>query len=565
MNTIDVANPQTRMNVNGQPQFLLLGDTTVINSNPAIQEKIRNKGSDVSINGFWGTLGLPDDRPLDFRGQLRVSRAGNLESVDPSVLEHIRELGAIKSPDSGRVVERFIDFNDIVFRDFQPEVNANAETGWIQDNIPKLRLTIFLGKDEGAIVYYDHGNGDSPDKTIEYILPQEEPVVMRDRLNYIFSIVPSRQIVKENGKLALGNEHDKDFVIKVLVFKRDNSEAVPQKALTEMIHKINNNPETGFGPSIDGENAKYRLLKYSRGSNSFEEVSTTVTVDSGAKTLLLIHGTFVLTANSFAGLMKREERYGNRSWLEKTIDTGDYAQVLAFDHPTVTEDAAQNVAVLFERLQLAGADFSANPVDVITTSRGGLVGKHFICVDPNAALPVRKAALIACANGVGYFTTGAYIGKLLGVFRALNAGNPIATAILAIVQFSVDTFLQLPGCQQMTIGSNRLQNVLNAVPHGVNTNVKFQTIVGDWDRVLTENEKWGKRMLDLGLDLIIQPMLGHENDWVVGTEKQKILPAGYEVAPIQVTSCHTIYLDTSPTIRDVHHLLENFLLQERLP
>lgn len=561
MNRIEIANKNLNNLRGDENHFILLGDSDVIKSNllkDAIEEKIKTKNLDESVPGFWGTLGTPDDSTIDFRGNLIVSRYGN-DSSSGEVLTNIEELYTINTlldKNTSKVIERFINFDDVEFTDFKLKVTKNKITGEVTDNIPKLRLTIFLGKDEGALVFYEHSKNksdQSDDKSLEYIFPIQEPVVDRDRITYIFPILPKYQITKKDGELTFGVEHNKSFVIKILTFERDNSQAEPLTTLKNIIKNANT---TFYNAHPDNESSKYALLKFDATNNVFlDEKNSSFSIDPTLKTLLLLHGTFSTTAMSFDGLRTQQYNGNKLSWLQKAITLGKYEQILAFDHPTITEDAEQNVAVLFNRLN--GIDFSENPIDIITTSRGGLVGKYLICLSSNTTLPVRKAAFIACANGSGYFTTGAYIGKLLGGFKVMTAGNPISSIILGIAQFSVETFLQMPGCQLMTTGSSRLTTILNANPLPINSLVEFQPIIGDWDKLLVDG--FFKRVAEQGLDLIIQLMLGYENDWVIGTDKQKIVPAGYNTIPLQVKSVHTQYLDTTKTIGDVHALLNIFL------
>ena len=562
MNTIEISNKTLRNGSKSNAQYILLGDSDVIKSNllnSAIATKVNTKNLDESIPGVWGTLGMQDDSVIDFSGVLSVSKYGN-DSSSGEVLTNIKELYTINpllDKNTSKVIERFINFDNIEFYNFELEVTKDKNTGEVTDNIPKLRVTIFLGKDEGALAFYEHSKNksdQSEDKALEYILPLNEPVACRDRITYVFPILPKYQITEKNGKLTFGVEHNKSFVVKFLTFKRNNTQAEPMATLNSIIQNAN---ASFYSSNTDKENPKYALLKFDVAKNDFFEVDNdTVKVDNTLKTLLLIHGTFATTALSFGGLKTQEYNCNKSSWLQNAVSSNKYEQILAFDHPTITEDAQQNVTVLLNRLN--GADFSKNPIDIITTSRGGLVGKYLICLSDNPSLPVHKAALIACANGVGYFTTGAYIGKLLGAYKVFTAGNPISSIILGIAQFSVDTFLQTPGCQLMTPCSPRLKTILTAVPQANNQSIIFQPIVGDWDKILADG--FMKRIAEQGLDLIIKTMLGDENDWVVGTCNQKILPNGYRTPPIQVMSGHTCYLDTDKTIGNVHQVLDNFLL-----
>jgi hypothetical protein len=69
-------------------------------------------------------------------------------------------------------------------------------------------------------------------------------------------------------------------------------------------------------------------------------------------------------------------------------------------------------------------------------------------------------------------------------------------------------------------------------------------------KLLTE---WGAR----GLDRIVKNVLGDQHDWVVGAEKQAIMPAGTDPA-VWVKSVHTKYLDETHCKEDVKKIIENY-------
>ncbi len=556
MNTVEVNTKNPALNLKGTP-FVLLGDTGITQSDllkDAVNEKINNYRPNEAVPGFWGTLGMADNSPLIFKGNLCVSKFGNDNSTGET-LEVINELAkvypAIGTPDN-KAIEHVLNFDNVNFPDFELHVEHDGK-GNVNDNIPKLRLTIFLKTDEGALAFYQHNYKDHTDDEpagIEYILPVDEitNINVRDRITYIFPILPNRRIKQDvAGKPVFAELTDKNFVIKVLTFPRPNKDGKAETIIKDVIDTVNNGDV----------NNKYALLKFDAAANAFSEVdNSTVKVDTALRTLLLIHGTFTDTEGSFGGL--RTQKPGERSWLQTKIDEGTYKQILGFNHPTISKNAADNVKELILRMN---ADFTGNPVDIITTSRGGLVGKYLFCLDTSNTLPVSKAALIACANGSGYFTVGNNIAKLLGILKTAAdlAGNPLGGIILGFAQFGAKVFLNMPGALQMTIGDASLNTILNAPVAAINHNMKIQPIIGDWDKVLVKDEPLIKRLAERGLDVVIQWCLGTENDWVMGTDYQKIMPTTNTAPFIKVVSMHTNYLYSGKTSGSVHKILDTFL------
>lgn len=533
-------------------QFLMLGSETaeIPEMQPLLRSKIA-KTMQAPVPGVWATLGMANNEALLWTGNLQFSRSGNDRSVGRT-LEEVKALYQINeelNAADNKVIENFINFDEINFPDF-PET-------FTEETMPQLRLTVFLQPDQGALVFFQHFKKSyktDKDSEIEYIQPEATPGFStdRDRLTYIFPMLPKQKIVEtaEPGVFKLeGPDLGKSFVIKVLTFKRNNDDHKADVVVNKIMAKV------GQGKG------KYKLLKFIYSKNEFYEVNDSdVLLDPQAKTLLLIHGTFSSTDNSYNGLLKKEYDNGSKSWLQKTMQTKGYLQIIALDHPTVSDDAKDNIDALLQILN--GFSFEGNPnVDVITTSRGGLVGRYITnCMGTNKQLPIRKMVNIACANGVGYFDTGRQIARFLSIWKVFlgGSGNPLGAAVVGLAQFSAEYFLQLPGCQQMTIGSDRLNNIINSVPSGASKQVVIQPIIGDWDASLVENEGLIKRLAERGLDLLIKSMLGKEHDWVVGTEKQRIAPAG-ALAPIQVRSMHVRYLNSDVCPDKVHEKIWNFL------
>lgn len=139
-------------------------------------------------------------------------------------------------------------------------------------------------------------------------------------------------------------------------------------------------------------------------------------------------------------------------------------------------------------------------------------------------IPIGQGALVACANGVGYFTAGWKVAKLLTVAKALlrGTGHPVLAFITGMAQHSAQYFLKLPGCRAMTPGSDWLESVAAVEP--TVQRPTYLPVIGDFAPRSLKGaglfRRWGAR----GLDLLIMPILGRRHDWVVGTRRQAIMP-----------------------------------------
>ena len=197
---------------------------------------------------------------------------------------------------------------------------------------------------------------------------------------------------------------------------------------------------------------------------------------------------------------------------------GVYDSIIAFDYPTLSMGPEENVLALLERLPFA---YRA-PANIITHSLGALMGKHLTSSVPN--IIVNRGALVAGANGVGYFSVGWKVTKFLSIFKKLNPGTSGAF-ISGIAQHSAEWLLKRPGCQAMTPGSDALTNILNARrPNNRQHLYRFLPIVGDYTSNLAEG-RWNRIKMN-AMDWVIKLALGPKHDWVVGSKAQAIVKPG---------------------------------------
>ncbi len=518
-------------------KYIILGSEQVstpgyVKSN--ILPKI-NKTNTEPVPEFWGTLGLADDSKINWSGYLEISSYGNKDfaGVVKDEVEIIKSCFPGLNPDQSSITERFISFDNIDF---------NLPKTFSPENIPSLRLDLMLGKDEGAIVFYQSDKEDTGDSTIEYILPQATEgynTNERDRLKYIFDLIPKyrlEEVGKTPGQYRFSTKKEtKPFIVKIITFKRNNDALSPDKALVkkdskEIIQKVE---EELSKQSLVNKIAKdHRLLVFDAEANNFK-VAGPGNIDTDKKTLFLIHGTFGSTESSFGHL------YGDEgTWFKTLMEVKNpvaYRQILAFDHPTIFYGAEENIAELFKQFDSLGIQPFTKDVDFIGTSQGGLLVQYLANL-ANDRIKAGKAALIASANGVGYLTAGKYIAKFLTILKYLFklSGMQAQALVAALAQHSAEFILQQPGFQIMTPGNEKLDSIINTPPYRKDT--LYLPLIDDYNESIfdSEDKKIKKFFEKIGagiVDNITKLILGEYNDWVVGTKNQFIVPAGYCAIP----------------------------------
>jgi hypothetical protein len=520
---------------------------------------------------FWGTLGWSDNSPFSYKGSIAFSEKGNERSkgITGKIVDELK----LFNPDiseSSPLIERFINFDECNLNQFKLFKKSRRQ----------LQLTLFLQPGEGALVYIQHSLKDDfqdPEADIEFVQPQKTSddfdSSKRDRLNYIFDFIPKNKVnfSMVNNELHLEQsqeENDSSFIVKILTFKRKEGKAID--LFRENMKRINKSAlygriEDGFAEKV-GED-KYAFFRFNPAINEtdnegmkrggkFEPVTDVTILDPGKKTLLLIHGTFSTTLNTFAHL--HYSKNGNPSLFQELVSEGIYEQIVAFDHPTISRNADENISHLLENY-FTNFSFGSNHVDAIACSRGCIVAEA-LSNHPDAPDKIKlgKIMLFSAANGVGYFEKGAYIPKFLSLWRK-TASGPFLKVILTLAQYSSEFFLQMPGCQQMTPEHPSLVNVLNRAPNSEHS--LFQCMVSDWNFDVARGHLF-KRSGAWLMDRSIALFLGKEHDWVVGCNSQRKLPVNAKrKQDIKLDSMHCRYFDETYTRSNpmVTHHIKSFL------
>lgn len=552
-----------------EKKFLLLGSVQDTNFE-ILKAQLDPKTSESVDPKIWGTIGWENDSAFLVQGTIDFSESGQTTESKGVVLNEIKDLYEINdklniSNENSRVLERYINLSDLEF---------NIPKEFMISQLPKLRLTIFLKENEGAVVFYQHSDRKDFNDTeafVDYILPKstdKDYTFNRDRLTYSIPVIPQNELFESDneGYLRLGkNKSTSSFIIKILTFVRSGSDAdeflkIATDTLNDKIKGLTYDWVHGyFGKK------KYALRIFNPNCNwendgneyggSFETIDDASNkIDFSKKTLLLLHGTWSNTFNSFKHLIVKEgDNFSNPSFLQDLISNGDYEQILAFDRPTMSADVNTNLEFFFD--YMIGRKFT-HPLDLITTSQGAIVAEA-LSASPIAknCITISRVVMFSAANGCGYVKTGENIGTLLGIFRKITPGMT-TKLILAFAQQSVDWVVSNPGLAQMHPESKLLHTILNSDPN--NPNTEFINVISDWDSKLIKARCAAlKKAPSILLDTMIKGSLGKTHDWVIGCDSQRIIPKkSIYKNQIEIISLHGKYLD-------VGHVLKKELLAYR--
>ncbi len=485
-----------------------------------IQRRSKTRG-----NHIWATLGPWDARELPFRGRLLCSTRGSQRSVpeyagqatidEIANVREAREAFLNRDPESA-VIERYISFEDV-------QLNQPLST-FTLDALPHARLTVFVRSDEGALVFLQRmprgsGSGkrklqNANDTDAEYLLPEatddDNDCSSRDRLNYRIPIYPEAEfeLTDEGNKLRAVPAPDCKMVLKVLVFKRRNSSS----------HDVIQRAAARLGLS------RHNLLRYRPEASRFEDVESD-RIEPGARTLLLLHGTFSSTEGTFGDLYNRPD-----SFLSRLMAGGHFDQILALDHDTIFVPPAENVS-RFDEI-LAGRTLH-KPVRAIGFSRGALLLKQ-MAISSEAAR-IEHGVTVAGANHVGYFAALRSLNWLLTAMRYLTPPGPALRILSAIAQHSSRALERLEGLRAMDRASDINRGILGH-PQLPTTLIPVagafhpSLVEGRWKRI-------SRRTLNAAISVLLTT---RSHDWVVAkAEQRRIEPLTEVRPPIEIRSRHT--------------------------
>ncbi len=479
---------------------------------------------------LWATLGWNHhNKALKPGGKIRFSKKGNYDSssITLEMVKCIRDSlpAGIKKE---HVLERYIDLTEVDFK-WEPET-------FDINKLPELRLTVFLNKSEGALVYYDYGSKavNSTDEGIEFIHPAPTNAAYstdRDRLDYFFPLLPPREAEALSNGAGKGKTHKLSnrkesarFVIKVLTFKRgkgtESSTGLIRRAIKNLSTLLRGNGQEEAIPE------RYRLLMFHAQGNYFHEIKAR-DIDPKQKTLLLVHGTFSDTHGSYGGLFARSGQTPD-TFLSELMRDGIFEQIIAFDHRTVFDDGFTNAEML--KKLLGGLKF-AHPIAIMGSSRGGVLAYLLATEGLMPHFKVDKVLTISGAFGVGYLDKAQ---KGLGLLNAFRKINPVELPLLVtLAQHSAQWLVDQPGLRQITPGDKLLLNVIG--PNVQHSAAAYMNIRTDWHPSIAPRLKGPKIMLDRAIRLF----LGKKHDWVVGYSNQVHDVPYKSQAPKSIKGVHT--------------------------
>ncbi|PTB97368.1 hypothetical protein C9994_03275 [Marivirga lumbricoides] len=591
---------------NGTTHFIPLGNFKRLDQ-PQIQDIEAHLpfSKTEKIEKIWGTLGWKDDKPFHERGVVKFSESGQLTEAKGATLKQIEMLYDIYPEiplHNHRVRERYIDLDDL---DIDLPRNISLQ------EMKELRLDIFLENNEGAVVYLQHSEKDNYDEEeafIEYLSPQPTDDLnrldQRNRLTYHIPFQFQRNL-RPNGiqetegasynvpvhYLELSDEapepvlddsgtpvtlESTSFIVKILTFIR--SARTPEEALKGFGSALaKQTQKTILKNQLDklGRN-KYSLLKFKpevdirNDSGQFMKVQVGSEIDTSARTLLLIHGTFKDTYGSYEDFITKKYADTDHNYLNFLIKKGHYDQILAFDHPYFWDTPEQNAEWLINGL-FENVYFEPDKLDILGVSRGALVGMYMatnvVCMQH---LRVRKV-LTFSGGASGFMDSIAGISKWISVVK-IGAPAPVQKLLIGLASIGLNYLEKNSGLAALKSGNPFLNNLYTTpLQHPV----IFKAMVADWNRHVVTGKGWIdtslKRALASGLDTVLKLFLGWQHDWVIGSAAQRKLPQGHNSFPepsFEYSGRHGSYfLAGFPKVRvgnkweeaDIYHEITSFL------
>jgi hypothetical protein len=222
----------------------------------------------------------------------------------------------------------------------------------------------------------------------------------------------------------------------------------------------------------------YRLRSFT--PDDFDAPATGAEIDwdllASGPTLLMIHGTFSQTHTGFGELSPQVVGDLNRLYD---------GRVLAFDHPTLTEDPRQNVAWLLAQVP-RGLHLD---VDIVCHSRGGLVSRVLAerqreLAGGHEVVAVDKVVFVASPNAGTILANPDYMSHLVDSYTNILNFTPgpllvesLEAVITVVKHLAVGAVAGLPGLAAMRPGGPFL-SWLN-VPAG-NGSGRYYAITGDY-------------------------------------------------------------------------------------
>ncbi len=257
------------------------------------------------------------------------------------------------------------------------------------------------------------------------------------------------------------------------------------------------------------KNRPYDLLGYS--NRQFSGTPNWDRIKSGSKALLFLHGTFSTAQAAFAGLLADETHI-------KGLEQAYEGRIFAFNHPSLHASPSGNVQQLAALLPPELKDLE---VDIITHSRGGLVGRELIGQSQQAKLPqlkVNKAIFVAGPHQGTILTDEQHWITLIDTYTNLllklpdNAVTILLEGLISLVKIlGGSTVKALPGLQAMRPQGDYLQQLQKI-------DLSTTQIYTMGARYLPMGKSAAAILKGLALKIVLKKLFGEDSDMVVPTQ-----------------------------------------------
>lgn len=198
----------------------------------------------------------------------------------------------------------------------------------------------------------------------------------------------------------------------------------------------------------------------------------------------------------------------------------NYDAVLGYDHPTLTYDPVQNAAALLQRVP---PDVRLN-VDIVAHSRGGLVGRSLVELQPaSPRLAIQRLITCGAPHAGTLLADQDRWDRLISIgftaaswLTAFSGAGTVATfvprALELVLRAGSQFVFDLHGLQVMSPSSAFLQQ-LNA-PSDLEQRVRYATVVSDFNPFHVEQFNYREALTSFATQVFMQTA----NDLIVPTQ-----------------------------------------------
>lgn len=269
---------------------------------------------------------------------------------------------------------------------------------------------------------------------------------------------------------------------------------------------------------------------------------------NGRRSLLLLHGTFSTGPDAFDGLAK--------SQLLDDFLKGYGGRVFAFNHPSLHKTPAENIDYLLKNLP---NDIKSLDVDIVTHSRGGLVGRALCArqgkLDGERNLKVNRAILVAGPHSGTPLANPEHMVKLIDTYTNLLTKLP--DNVVTIVLEAIVSVVKILG----GAATGHLPGLVSMLPQGDFLEQLDQKNLGETElyamgaRYSPKDPRLLVRLGQQAMMLAMSKIFGEDSDLVVPTSG--VWSTAANTGPFPIAKNHREVYEFDANI---HHL--NFFQHE---